>query len=172
MPMPPSPATTVPSAEPSAAAAKQVLVVDDLPEITEFFGALVRRIRGQQVHLTTEVDSARALELVRGRAFDLVVSDFRMRQVDGVEVLRAAFERNPDGGRVLMTGYNEIPTSIERIRQAHVDAYVQKPLRSQDLLLLMLDFLNGNASAIQAHRGQARELEALGEREEAFRGRA
>lgn len=146
---------------------REVLVVDDLPEIGDFFKALIRRLREFDIHLCTEVNSARALEMVRSRPFDLVVSDFRMRQVDGVEVLRAAYEKNPRGCRILMTGYNEIPTSMERIREAYIDAYIQKPLKSQDLLLLIFDFLSGNKEAIEASRRYAREMEAMGAREEA-----
>ena len=146
---------------------REVLVVDDLPEIGDFFKALIRRLREFDIHLTTEVNSARALEMVRERPFDLVVSDFRMRQVDGIEVLRAAYEKNPKGLRILMTGYNEIPTSVERIRDARVDAYIQKPLKSQDLLLLIFDFLNGNKEAIESSRRYAREMETMGAREEA-----
>ena len=146
---------------------REVLVVDDLPEIGDFFKALIRRLREFDIHLHTEINSARALEMVRAKPFDLVVSDFRMRQVDGVEVLRAAYEKHPRGCRILMTGYNEIPASMERIREAYIDAYIQKPLKSQDLLLLIFDFLNGNKEAIEASRRYAREMEAMGAREEA-----
>ena len=145
---------------------REVLVVDDLPEITDFFRGLMRRLRDFEVHLATETDSQKALQLVRDRPFDLVVSDFRMRQVDGVEVLRAARERNPQGRRVLMTGYNEIPAPVDRIREASVDAYLQKPLKSQDLLLLIFDFLHENPQSLESCRRHARDLEHMAEREE------
>ena len=145
--------------------AREVLVVDDLPEIGDFFRALMRRMHEFDIHLTTEANSEKALDLVNKNGYDLIISDFRMRQVDGIEVLTAARGHNPDGLRVLMTGYNEIPTSMDRIRQARIDAYVQKPLRSQDILLLIFDFLNGNRSAIDACRREARELEAMGSHE-------
>jgi DNA-binding NtrC family response regulator len=167
------PDATVPMTTPAPAArgkVREVLVVDDLPEIGDFFKALIRRLREFDIHLTTEVNSARALEMVSERPFDLVVSDFRMRQVDGIEVLRAAYDKNPRGLRILMTGYNEIPTSVDRIRAARVDAYIQKPLKSQDLLLLIFDFLNGNVEAIESCRRYAREMETLGAREEAEGG--
>lgn len=156
-------------AQPDTARTKvrEVLVVDDLPEIGDFFKSLMRRLRDFDIHLVTEVNSARALEMVREKPFDLVVSDFRMRQVDGVEVLRAAFDKNPKGYRILMTGYNEIPTSVERIRDAKVDAYIQKPLKSQDLLILIFNFLNGNQETIDGCRRYAREMEELGAKEEA-----
>lgn len=139
---------------------REVLVVDDVPEILELFQGLLRRVRKFDVSLAIEVNSARALDLVASKKFDLVVSDFRMRQVDGIEVLRAAREANPEGRRILMTGYNEVPASLERIQSAAVDAYVQKPLKSQDILILLNDFLEGNPEALAAARAQAREVES------------
>lgn len=146
-------------------APRRVLVVDDVPEILDLFRGLTRRIRAVPIQLVTEVNSARAKELAAQQPFDLVLSDFRMRQADGVEVLQAAHDRNPEGKRILMTGYNEVPTDIERIRHAQIDAYIQKPLKSQDLLQLMLDFLQENKATIAACRSRARELEDAATRE-------
>lgn len=140
-------------------------MVDDVPEILDLFRGLARRIRNVDLHLTTEVNSARALDLVSTERYDLVLSDFRMRQVDGIEVLTAARKLHPEGRRILMTGYNEVPTDLERIRKAEVDAYIQKPLKSQDLLLLLMDFLQGNQETIAACRAQARDMENAATRE-------
>lgn len=154
------PEARAPAETPSARSpARRVLVVDDVPQICEFITTLLRRVKGFQIDLVTEVDGALALERVRASRFDLVISDYWMKGVDGVEVLSAARVSHPRGHRVLMTGYNEISASIERIRVASVDAYVPKPLRNQDLLLLVLDFLNENSGAIEAWRSSARELE-------------
>ncbi|MHB8604074.1 MAG: response regulator [Thermoplasmatota archaeon] len=162
---------SLPSASPPATAAwRDVLVVDDVKEITEFVARLVRHARGVQVNLTTETDPAKARDLVGMQRFDVIISDFRMPNVDGVEVLRAGKKFNPEGRRILMTGYNEIPASMERLREADIDAYIQKPLRSQDLLLLLLDFMNGNEQVIRACRSQARELELMAQREETAAG--
>lgn len=146
---------------------RTVFVVDDLPEILQFFEALSRRLASQGVRIVTENNSRRALERVREETFDLIVSDYRMREVDGISVLSAARESRPDAPRVLMTGYNEIPAPIARIREAQVDAYIQKPLRTQELMLLLLDFLNRNDGTMAAFRKQARELEAAAAHEEA-----
>jgi response regulator RpfG family c-di-GMP phosphodiesterase len=149
---------------------RRILVVDDVPEILDLFKGLVRRIRTVPVELVTEVNSARAKAIAEREPFDLVLSDFRMRQVDGVEVLQAAHATNPGGRRILMTGYNEVPTEIARIQTAHIDAYVQKPLKSADVLQLMLDFLQGNQEAIDACQARARELEAVALKEETSLG--
>jgi len=157
-----SPTPANPAAAPEGAV-QRILVVDDLPEICMIFKDVHRRIRHLKVELHTETNSKRAQELAQTEDFDLVVSDFRMKQVDGLEVLKAASRRNPKGRRVLMTGYNEIPTSIDRIREAHVDAYVQKPLHVQEILLLLLGMLQNDARFIDERRKHARELEAQGD---------
>jgi DNA-binding NtrC family response regulator len=146
-------------------AKRRIMVVDDVPEILELFKGLVRRIRTVDVELVTEVNSARAKEMAATQRFDLVLSDFRMRQVDGLEVLQAAHDANPAGARILMTGYNEVPAEVSRIQRAHIDAYLQKPLKSQEVLALMLDFLQSNKASIEAFQQHARELEAIAARE-------
>lgn len=147
----------VKSQEPPA----RILVVDDVPEICQIFRDLRSRIREPGLQLLTEVNSQRAHDLLARERFDVVVSDYRMREVDGVEVLKAARATNPAGYRVLMTGYNEIPTTLERVREAGVDAYVQKPLRAQELLLLLLGFLHRDPRHVEECRAHAREIEAL-----------
>lgn len=141
-------------------APQRILVVDDLPEICTIFKDLSRRMRTTKVELVTETNSQRALDLLQHQAFDLVVSDFRMREVDGIEVLRSAYAENPAGYRVLMTGYNDIPTSVQRIRDAHVDAYLQKPLHTQELLLMLLGFLRHDEALLLECRQHARDIEA------------
>lgn len=149
--------------------ALRVLVVDDIEEIGAFYRALFVRIRDVNAKLDVQTDPREAIRSIREGRYDLVISDFRMRNADGIEVLRAARETHPAGRRVLMTGYNEVPTSIERICLARVDAYVQKPLKAQDLLLLICDLLVGDAKQIARYRADANEMEAMALREERIR---
>lgn len=137
----------------------RILVVDDLPDVCVLFQGLARRIRGVDVEVTTQTSGRRAIRMLEEGPFDLVVSDFRLRDVDGLDVLRAARRANPEGHRILMTGYNEVPASLERIEEARVDAYLRKPMDAQDLLLVLLDFARRNASAIDEFRRHAREME-------------
>lgn len=145
---------------------RTLLVVDDLPDICEYFLGLARRVRSFDVQATGETSGQRAVELVRAQKFDVIISDFRMREFDGVDVLAAARQFHPLGRRILMSGYNEIPTTIDRIRLADVDAYLHKPLKTQEILLLLQDFLGNNQETLAACRLQARELELIALREE------
>lgn len=144
----------------------RVLVVDDIVEICNLYQALFRRIRGVDVELAVETDPCAAMERLRTESFDLVISDFRMKHADGIDVLNAARENHPRGRRILMTGYNEIPTTIDRIREARIDAYLQKPLKTQDLLLMVTDVLSGDDTRLAAYRADAREMEQIAAREE------
>ena len=145
---------------------RTVLVVDDIPEITGYFEGLVHRLRGLHVHLTTETDSSKALDVVHNVAFDLIVTDYRMKDVDGVDILTASRALNPVGRRVLMTGYNEIPTPVSRLRAADIDVYLQKPLKAQELLILIGDLLQEKPDSLQELRRHARELEYMAQCEE------
>ena len=155
-----------------SAPAVRMLVVDDLPEICAFFRDVRRRIRTVDVDLVTETNSQRAIDLLGEARFDLVVSDFRMREAHGIDVLRTARRANPTGYRVLMTGYNEVPAPMAHIRDAAVDAYIQKPLDTQDLILTLLSFLRGDASSIGEFREHARELERVACQEDSGRREA
>lgn len=147
----------------------RALVVDDVPEIGEFYRKLFTRLR-IDTDLVVETDPREAIQQISEGEFDLVISDFRMKHADGIDVLRAAHSANPRGRRVLMTGYNEIPSTIARIREARVDAYLQKPLGTQDLLLLLGDLLTRDEVRLESHRAHAREIEEVAWREEQIKG--
>lgn len=107
---------------------RSLLIVDDVPEILQLFERLLRTFKAFPLEVVTEADPEAALALVGRREFDIVLSDFRMPRVDGIAVLRAARERNPNGRRVLMTGFNEIPATDAQIAAAGLSARLKKPV--------------------------------------------
>lgn len=137
----------------------RVLVVDDVPEICHLFESALRRVRPLNVELVTESVARRAIERVRNEKFDVVISDYRMQDADGVSVLTESRATNPGGIRVLMTGYNEIPTSASRLREAGIDAYLQKPLVVQELVLMVIGFLQRGETFLRDSQRLAREFE-------------
>lgn len=111
----------------------RILVIDDLADIGHLFRAVLQREKGVSMEITVEIDANRARELVDREPFDLIVSDYRMRGPNGLEILAAAKARNPHGLRVLMSGYQPLPASQADVDAAQLDAYLQKPLRLQDM---------------------------------------
>lgn len=152
---------TVPaSPRPGDRPVMRALVVDDLPDTLYAFRGIPRRIQTVDLRLQTETSAARALDAIRTTRYDIVVSDFRMVEANGVDVLAAAREANPDGYRILMTGYHEITAPIEEIQAAAIDAYLLKPLDVHELMLVFTGLCHGNAESIRALRAHARDLEA------------
>lgn len=117
----------------SADASRSVLIVDDVPEILELFERSARIYHEHPLEIVTLSDATVALDLVAKRKFDVVVCDFRMPGVDGIRLLAAARAHHPEGHRVLMTGYNEIPVDPAAIDAAGLSACLRKPMRGSSL---------------------------------------
>lgn len=128
--------------------AKSILVVDDVPEILAFFERVASRYKTRPIEITTLESPQEAVDLLARRPFDVVISDFRMPRVNGVEVLRAAREANPEGRRILMTGYNEIPATAAEMDAAGPQAKIHKPLRASFLLEVLQACLSDDAHAL------------------------
>lgn len=143
----------------SATVPKRVLVVDDVPEIATMVRNTLSRLRGIALDVTTEANAERAQELATQEAYDLVISDYRMKEANGLQVLSAARTRHPQGLRILMTGYHEIPATSQDIQRASVDSYLSKPIQTQELLLILSSMLAGDEKALARQRALARETE-------------
>lgn len=143
--------------------ARSALVVDDVPDVAAVVRDLLKRTREFDIDVTVETSGERALALVRERAFDLVLSDYELGKVSGIDVLVAARETHPSGARVLMTSYKETHKDMATIKAAHVDAYVEKPIRGHDLLLLLLGILHRDPQALAEARREARWMEDRGD---------
>jgi DNA-binding NtrC family response regulator len=101
-----------------------VMVVDDEPGIRTALRANFLR-HGWQVETASGVrDAIRALQL---RDFDLVVTDMRMPDGSGMEVMRAARASSPSTAVILLTAYGSVPDAVTAMRDGALD-YVTKPV--------------------------------------------
>ncbi len=110
----------------------RILVAEDDPEML----ALVTEHLEEQGY--TVVGASRGAEAVaqlQGGEFDLLLTDLRMPDVDGMEVLRVAKDRRPELPVVLITAFGTIETAIQAIRQGAYD-YVTKPFALEEISLL------------------------------------
>ncbi len=106
-----------------------VLFVDDEPRILNTMRILFRR----SYNVLTATSGAEALELMRQHAVDVVVSDQRMPEMTGIELLRQARELRPNAMRVLLTGYSELNAIIGSINEGEIFRFVSKPWSNEDL---------------------------------------
>jgi two-component system response regulator PilR (NtrC family) len=116
---------------PAKARKVQILVVDDEPSMREMLSIVLRR-DGYEV-LVAE-NGRDAIAQLRARPFDLLLSDIKMPDVTGVEVLRAAKEINRDIVAFMVTAYASTSTAVEAMRLGAVD-YFTKPFSMDELRL-------------------------------------
>ncbi len=126
----------------------RVLVADD----KEHMLTLLERILGEAYEVITAADGTRALFLLGGQEFDVVLTDIRMPGADGFEVLQAVKSRTPDTEVVLMTAFASVPKAVEAMRQGAYD-YLQKPFDPDDVALVV-----SRALGRKHQREQARDL--------------
>jgi len=119
-----------PSAPPTASGSPgRILVVDDQRNM-RVTTAIVLRQAGYEV---AEADGgAAALERITAEPFDVVLTDLRMGDVDGMEVLRGALEISPSVQVIVMTAYGSIESAVEAVRRGAYD-YLSKPFQSEEL---------------------------------------
>jgi len=126
-----------------------VLIVDDEKHIRMHLATYVRSL-GHAVELAE--DGERALEAFGRRPFDVVLSDVRMAQTDGLALLRAIKTQRPETVVVLMTAYATVPNAVEAMRAGAYD-YLVKPFALDQVGVVL-----GRALEIQGLRRENRRL--------------
>ena len=106
-----------------------LLIVDDELGMRQFLTHLLQR-EGHTVRLAE--NGAEALAQLREQAPDLIISDIRMPDMNGVDLLRAAKEMLPDVEVIMMTAFANVDTAREAFLLGAYD-FVQKPF-DNDLL--------------------------------------
>jgi len=118
----------------------KILLVDDEASILSVLSVLLKA-EGYEV---VPVDNGeKALELIKSTPFDLMISDIRMRPMDGISLLKAAREQRPAMSALMVTGYGTIETAVESLKYGAFD-YITKPFKVDELLITVQRALEYN----------------------------
>jgi signal transduction histidine kinase len=109
-----------------------VYVVDDDPLVTDSLGTALRLETGYEV--ATFNSGTAALAAMPRRPPDVLITDFKMPALDGLQVLRATRQAYPDAVLILLTGYADKESAIRAINEVGIYQYVEKPWVLDDLL--------------------------------------
>jgi two-component system response regulator PilR (NtrC family) len=115
----------------------RILVVDDELSMRE---VLEITLRQEGYDVTVADGGEAALRALDAAAFDLVVTDLRMRGVDGLAVLRAVKERAPGTAVLMLTAFASTDTAVEAMKLGAYD-YVTKPFKLDELRLTIASAL-------------------------------
>ncbi len=115
----------------------RVLIVDDEPSMRE----LLAIVLGREGYDVVAADCGReALRVIRERSIDLLISDIRMPDMSGVDVLRAARDADPEVPGIVMTAFASTETAVEALRLGASD-YLTKPFDVDELKIVVRNAL-------------------------------
>ena len=110
-----------------------ILIVDDEQSYRQLL-SLVFEPEGHSV--LTAMNGREALEMLEVEQADLIISDVRMPDMDGISLLREARELYPDIGMVLMTAFATVDTARDAFKLG-ADDFIQKPFDVEELKMIV-----------------------------------
>jgi response regulator RpfG family c-di-GMP phosphodiesterase len=109
-----------------------VLCVDDEINV---LNALKRVFRKEKFNLLTASSGADALKLLETNPIHMIISDQRMPEMNGTELMAKIKDAYPDIIRIILTGYTDVDTITESINKGHIYKFFLKPWNDQSLVL-------------------------------------
>ena len=111
----------------------EILFVDDDRDIL----FIVEEYLSRQGYRVTVVDNGiKALGLVKEKDFDIVITDLKMPEFDGLQLLAAIKEYRPETEVVIVTGYGTVESAVRAMKFGSYD-YIQKPFKLDALKALI-----------------------------------
>jgi DNA-binding NtrC family response regulator len=112
-----------------------VLIVDDEEMVTTSLrGFLQLETSYRVLTCNAPVD---ALEIVQHERVDVIIADFMMPVMDGIQFLSRCRELRPLASRILLTGYADKQNAIRAINEAGLYYYLEKPWSNEQLLIIV-----------------------------------
>lgn len=106
-----------------------LLVVDDEPDVCDSVHDLLRR----EFRVLKANSAEEGCRIMQEEEVHIIMTDQRMPQITGVELLAKVKFRNPKAIRLLFTGYADLESIIAAINQGHVYQFLKKPWQPEDL---------------------------------------
>jgi DNA-binding NtrC family response regulator len=143
------------------AATGRILIVDDDEASLSSLGEVMSR-EGYQVVLSNSGEEA--IRLSREQEFDVVITDLRMRDADGLQVLRTFKSVRPETVLIVMTGFASMDTVVDAMSAGAYD-YISKPFRLDQMRLKVRQSLQHSRLLLENRdlRAQARTRDLQGE---------
>ncbi len=111
----------------------KILIVDDEVSQTELLEGFLSK-KGYTVTSTNNPENA--LSLIRNQEFDLLISDFRMPQMSGLDLIKGVRAIDPEVSMIMISAYGSIETAVDVIKSGAND-FLTKPIDLKELLLVI-----------------------------------
>ncbi len=117
---------------------QSILIVDDEEIIRDFLSEVL-----EDYDIDVACDGDEAITKLRGRSFDLIITDLRMPKVPGEEVVKAAREHSPNTKVIVISGYSSLYTVSQSVSHG-ASAFLSKPFSIKELMQTVSDALESS----------------------------
>jgi DNA-binding NtrC family response regulator len=107
----------------------QILILDDEPIVGKRLGSALTKMGGE---VEVYQDPHKVLERIQEKTFDIVVTDIRMEDIDGIEILERVKSRSDHTKVIMITGYATVEVAREALGKGAFD-FIAKPFKPNDL---------------------------------------
>lgn len=121
---------------------RRLLLVDDEANVLQALRRVLRRRLAAEVEISAFDNPLQAIEHLRGTACDVVVSDFRMPQLDGIAFLEQVRALQPLAVRLVLSASTESETVVRAVNRVEVFRYLTKPWQEDELVSHLLAALD------------------------------
>lgn len=138
----------MPGVLPDDPGSNSVLVVDD--DMNQRM-LMIRILRKQGYECSGAASTREAKQQLRARAFGLLVTDLRMFEEDGIELVRYVSDNYPDTSSVVVTGF-VLPEGVDVLIRAGASAVLAKPLDREEFLAVVTEAMERRRANFELRR--------------------
>lgn len=137
-----------------------VLIVDDEEDIRDSLQALFETCL-EDVAVVTAASGQAALDVLEREPIDLIISDYKMPGMNGLEFLGRAIKTRPTIPRILVTAFPDLEIAIRAINEANIENFFTKPFEAEQVLAVVRSLLHEQRAQELRNRSFARSLDAV-----------
>lgn len=137
-----------------------ILLVDDEEDIRESLKALFETCL-ENVSVRTAAGGQEALDLLDREPVDVVISDYKMPGMNGLDFLQRAAKKTPSVPRILVTAFPDLEIAIRAINEANIENFFTKPFEPEQVLNVVRQLLHEQRVQQMRDRSFARSLDLV-----------
>ena len=139
---------------------RRILLVEDEPDIRASLKDLLEmQIPGASV--ATAANGMEGLRMISQVHPHLIITDFKMPGMNGLEFLAAARASSPETPRVLMTAYPDLEIATRAINEAHIENFLAKPVEPDEMIAKIVRIFQIHEARHEKERALARSIRDL-----------
>jgi YesN/AraC family two-component response regulator len=111
----------------------RILIVDDDKDCLSSLKNILLREENMVLEIFTANNGEEAWNRLQEKGFDLVLSDYKMPGMDGIELLARVKDKFPNTQRILITAFSDLSVAKQAINKAEIHNYIEKPWDNEEL---------------------------------------